>query len=375
MEILQTAWLSKPMMIEQKSFDLLSLYNGKQPIFKNLKHSVKSNIEKVAVIPIHGILTKKPGAFDDFLGMTSYERVQAQIEEALGNKEVETILLDIDSPGGEVNGLFDLADFIYEARRSKRIIAMANDDAYSAAYAIASSAEKVFVSRTSGVGSIGVIASHIDQSGFDQSQGIKYTTVFAGSRKNDLNPHEPITSESLESLQEEVNRLYEMLVELVARNRNLSIKTIKDTEAGLYFGQNAIEIGLADEITIFLELKFINKNRRNMTEQTKANTEEQPISKGQSVDPNDSIDQGKRMGCKKCRGEVLELIHLCNLSKMPEKLGEFIEQGVNVEEAREILMEVLAARTMSSEILSTLPQNSAEDLMMKAAKTRQITQV
>ncbi|WCR54397.1 MAG: Putative signal peptide peptidase SppA [Wolbachia endosymbiont of Ctenocephalides orientis wCori] len=187
MEILQTAWLGKPMMIEQKSFDLLSLYNGKQPIFKNVKHAVRDNGKEVAVIPIHGILTKKPGAFDDFLGMTSYDRVQAQIEEALMDEKIETILLDIDSHGGEVSGIFDLSDFIYEARKSKekKIIAMANDDAYSAAYAIASSAEKVFVSRTSGVGSIGVIASHIDQSGFDEKQGINYTTVFAGSRKND----------------------------------------------------------------------------------------------------------------------------------------------------------------------------------------------
>ncbi len=175
MEILQTSWLNKPMMIEQKSFDLLSLYNGKQPLFKDLKHFIKNNIiEKIAVISVHGILTKNPGAFDDFLGMTSYERIRAQIEEALENKEVETILFDIDSPGGEVNGIFDLADFIYNVSSQKSIIAIANDDAYSAAYAIASSAEKVFVTRTSGIGSIGVIASHIDQSSFDEKQGIKF---------------------------------------------------------------------------------------------------------------------------------------------------------------------------------------------------------
>ncbi len=124
MKILQTNWMCKPMMIEQKSFDLLSLYNGKQPIFKNIKHAINQNIARTAIIPIHGILTKKPGTFDDFLGMTSYEKIQEEIEEALENKEVETITLDIDSPGGEVNGVFDLADFIYSARGKKRIIAM-----------------------------------------------------------------------------------------------------------------------------------------------------------------------------------------------------------------------------------------------------------
>ncbi|WP_174515626.1 S49 family peptidase [Wolbachia endosymbiont of Cardiocondyla obscurior] len=354
----QINWMNKPMMIEQRSFDLLSLHAEKHPTFKNIKHAVRNSERGIKVIPIYGILTKKSEAFDDVLGMTSYEKIREEIEEALIDEEVETIILDIDSPGGEVNGLFDLADFIYSARESgkKRIIAIANDDAYSAAYAIASSAEKVLVTRTSGVGSIGVIASHIDQSGFDEKQGIKYTTVFAGKRKNDLNPHEPITSESLESLQEEVDRLYEMFVELVARNRNLSTETIKSTEAGLYFGEKAIEIGLADEVITYSE--FIN-NHRSFS-----------MTKEQAIDIDDLIEQGRCLGYESCRKEVLEVIRLCNLSKMPEKIGEFIEQNVNAKQAQEILMSILAERTKKTEILSTIPQSTPEDLMMQVAKSR-----
>ncbi|MDE5064340.1 S49 family peptidase [Wolbachia endosymbiont of Drosophila tristis] len=345
----QAIWLNRCVMVEPRSFELLSLQTGKQPIFKNIKHAVR-NSER-GIIPIHGILTKKSEVFDDVLGMTSYEKISEEIEEALIDKEVETIILDIDSPGGEVNGLFDLSDFIYQARREKRIVAIANDDAYSAAYAIASSAEKVLVTRTSGVGSIGVIASHIDQSGFDEKQGIKYTTVFAGSRKNDLNPHEPITSESLESLKSEVNRLYGMLVELIARNRNLSVEAIKSTEAGLYFGEKAVEIGLADGITILSEFKSINKKGDiTMNEKTTNDLETDNLTK--------------------YRTEVLELIRLCNLSRMPEKIGEFIEQSVSVEQAREVLMELLAERTKKTEILSAIPQNSGEELMMQVAKSR-----
>ncbi|MCJ7454640.1 MAG: S49 family peptidase [Wolbachia endosymbiont of Homalodisca vitripennis] len=357
MKILQTNWMCKPMMIEQKSFDLLSLYNGKQPIFKNIKHAMNQNIARTAIIPIHGILTKKPGAFDEMLGMTSYEQIEEQITQALADSSIETIILEIDSPGGEVNGIFDLADFIHSARGKKRIIAIANDDAYSAAYAIASSAEKIFLTRTSGVGSIGVIASHIDQSGFDEKCGIKYTTVFAGSRKNDLNPHEPITSESLESLQKEVDRLYEMFVQLIARNRGLSIEKIRSTEAGLYFGKNAVDIGFADGITILSEFKSINKNRSiTMNEQTTTDLETDNLT---NKIKNDSY-----------HAEVLELIRLCNLSRMPEKIGEFIEQNVSSKQAQEILMSILAERTMKTEILSTLPQNSSEDLMMQVARSR-----
>ncbi|WP_250296965.1 S49 family peptidase [Wolbachia endosymbiont of Oedothorax gibbosus] len=337
----QINWMNKPMMIEARSFELLSLQAAKHPTFKNIKHVTRNSEMGIKVIPIHGILTKNSEAFDDILGMTSYEKIREEIEEALIDEEVETIILDIDSPGGEVNGIFDLSDFIYEARTKKRIVAIANDDAYSAAYAIASSAEKVFVSRTSGVGSIGVIASHIDQSGFDEKQGIKYTTVFAGKRKNDLNPHEPITSESLESLQEEVGRLYEMFVQLIARNRNLSMERIKSTEAGLYFGEKAIEIGLADGITI---LSSINKNRSiTMNEKTTTDLETDNLT---NKIKNDSY-----------RTEVLELIRLCNLSKMPEKIGEFIEQNVNAKQAQEILMSILAERTKKTEIIDFF-QNS-----------------
>ncbi|WP_406722705.1 S49 family peptidase [Wolbachia endosymbiont (group A) of Rhinocyllus conicus] len=337
-------------MVERRSFELLSLYNSKQPIFKNLKH-FHINPKGIAIIRIYGVLTKKTEVFDHILDMTSYENIHEEIESALEDKSIETILLDIDSPGGEVNGVFDLADFIYSARGKKRIIAMANDDAYSAAYAIASSAEKIFLTRTSGVGSIGVIASHIDQSRFDEKQGIKYTTIFAGSRKNDLNPHEPMTSESLESLQKEVDRLYEMFVQLIARNRGLSIEKIKSTEAGLYFGEKAIEIGLADGMTILSEFKSINKKGDiTMNEKTTNDLETDNLTK--------------------YRTEVLELIRLCNLSRMPEKIGEFIEQGVSVEQAREVLMELLAERTKKTEILSAISQNSPEDLMMQVAKSR-----
>ncbi|WP_353278696.1 S49 family peptidase [Wolbachia endosymbiont (group B) of Longitarsus flavicornis] len=340
-------WINKPIMVERRSFELLSLYNSKQPIFKNLKH-FHINPKGIAIIRIYGVLTKKTEAFDHILDMTSYENIHEEIESALEDKSIETILLDIDSPGGEVNGVFDLADFIYESRAKKRIIAIANDDAYSAAYAIASSAEKVFVSRTSGVGSIGVIASHIDQSRFDEKQGIKYTTIFAGSRKNDLNPHEPMTSESLESLQKEVDRLYEMFLQLIARNRGLSIEKIRSTEAGLYFGEKAVEIGVADGVTTFFE--FINNHK----------------SRSVSMTTNELTEEGY----ENCRREILEIIRLCNISKMPEKIGEFIEQSVSVEQAREVLMELLAERTIKDKIFSTLPQNSSEDLMIQVAKAR-----
>ena len=134
----------------------------------------------VAIIPIHGLLTKRYELFSSAFGTTSYEEIFETISSALTDEKVEKILLDIDSPGGEVGGLFDLVDFIYNARTQKPIYAFANDHSFSAAYAIASACSKVFVNRVSGVGSIGVIATHVDMSEADKKEGIKSATIFAG---------------------------------------------------------------------------------------------------------------------------------------------------------------------------------------------------
>ena len=206
---------------------------------------------KIAVIPIHGTLVRRTVGLEAESGLTSYAGLTAQLDAALANPEVAAILLDVDSPGGESGGVFDLADRIRAAAQIKPVWAVANDMAFSAAYALASAASKVFVSRTGGVGSIGVIAMHVDQSEKDAQDGVRYTAVFAGDRKNDLNPHEPISSEAHAFLKAEVNRIYGLFVETVARHRGIEPSAVRDTEAGLFFGQAAVAIGLADAIGTF----------------------------------------------------------------------------------------------------------------------------
>lgn len=206
---------------------------------------------KVAVIPIHGTLVRRTVGLEADSGLISYAGLTAQLDAALASPDVAAILLDVDSPGGESGGVFDLADRIRAASSIKPVWAVANDMAFSAAYALASAASKVFVSRTGGVGSIGVIAMHVDQSEKDAQDGVRYTAVFAGDRKNDLNPHEPISSEAHAFLKAEVNRIYGLFVETVARHRGIEPSTVRDTEAGLFFGQAAVAMGLADAIGTF----------------------------------------------------------------------------------------------------------------------------
>ena len=193
----------------------------------------------VAVIPVQGTLVQRSSGLD--------------AESALSDVNAHAILMEIDSPGGEVAGLFDLVDAIYQARSVKPVWAIANENAYSAAYAIASAAERMTLPRSAGVGSIGVVAMHMDQSAKDAKQGYVYTPVFAGDRKIDGSEHFPLSPEAKASLQSEVDRLYELFVATVARNRGVDETAVRATEAGWLNPDDAMAVGLADGVATFAE--------------------------------------------------------------------------------------------------------------------------
>ena len=204
--------------------------------------------EGIAVIPVFGTLVKRAGAIEAASGLTSYGHLEEQIMDAATDPAVRAVLLDIDSPGGEAAGVFDLSDLVYEARSLKPVWAVADEEAFSGAYAIASAAERLFVPRTGGLGSIGVVAVHVDRSARDAMEGLRTTTVYAGVRKNDFNPHETLKDGARRTLQVEVDRVYALFVDTVARNRGLTADAVRATKARLFFGEDAVAAGLADEV-------------------------------------------------------------------------------------------------------------------------------
>lgn len=202
---------------------------------------------ELAVIQVIGPLVQRAGLIGPDCGdITSYEALTQEFDAALADPTVKGIVLELDSPGGEVSGLFALADRI--ASSSKPVFAVSNEAAYSAAYAIASASDRVFVGRTAGVGSIGVVAMHVDQSAKNAKDGLKPTYVFAGDKKVDANPHEPLTDRARQDLQAEVDQLYELFVKAVAERRDMSQKAVRATQAGTYMGAEAVAADLADEV-------------------------------------------------------------------------------------------------------------------------------
>lgn len=203
----------------------------------------------VAVLPVHGILTTRRGAIDaNCMEVSSYEKLGGLFDAALNNNKVEHIVLDMNTPGGAAVGCFDFAERVYQARGVKPITAIVNFSAYSAGYMIASAANEIIVSTTSGVGSIGVIAAHVDLSKALDNDGLKITTFFRGDHKNDLSPYEPLTDTATAALNASLDELYALFVDSVARNRNLSAASVRDTQAGLFTGAKAVSAGLADKL-------------------------------------------------------------------------------------------------------------------------------
>jgi signal peptide peptidase SppA len=200
----------------------------------------------IAIIPVTGTLMRKTSGLMAASGCTSYESLGGQFKDAMSNPAIKGVLLDIDSPGGSTQGLFELCEFL-SSDHDKPVFACANDGALSAAYAIASCADKIYLTRTAAVGSIGVFVAHLDQSGADAQAGLKYTFVHAGSRKVDGNSHEPLSSTAQADIKAEVDRQYQFFVSLVAKNRNATEDEVKSTEAGVYFGENAVPL-LADKV-------------------------------------------------------------------------------------------------------------------------------
>lgn len=202
----------------------------------------------VAIIPVCGTLVQKLGSLRPYSGMTGYDGIRQNFLMALTDPDVKAICLDIDSPGGEVAGCFDLVDTIYEARGDKPIWSILNEHAYSAAYAIASAADRVIVPRTGGTGSIGVIWMHVDWSKALKGAGFEVTFITYGDRKADGHPEIPLSKEALAGFQADIDTMGELFVTTVARNRNIKDKSVRDTQAATYLGADGVSQGLADAV-------------------------------------------------------------------------------------------------------------------------------
>lgn len=202
----------------------------------------------VAIVPVQGTLVQRTGTLRPYSGMSGYDQIRSAFALALEDEEIRAIVLDIDSPGGEAAGLFDLVDGLYNARGQKPVWAILSEVAYSGGYAIASAADRIVVPRTGGTGSIGVLCLHVDFSKALAQGGLAVTFIQFGARKSDGAPHKPLSAGALSAIQADIDMVGELFVETVARNRGLATAAVRATEAATFQGSAGVEQRLADQV-------------------------------------------------------------------------------------------------------------------------------
>ena len=208
-------------------------------------------VDGIAVIEISGVLIHRGSWVGKSSGQTSYEGISAQIEAAAADPDVRGVALEIDSFGGEVAGVFDLADRIRALRDHKPVWAFVAEHAFSAGYALASQASRILLPRTGALGSIGVVVMHTDMSGKLAQDGVAVTLIHSGSHKVDANPYAPLPPEVRAEIQREIDVLRFLFAETVAAGRGVKCDAEASlaTEAASYRGGDAVTAGLADEVT------------------------------------------------------------------------------------------------------------------------------
>jgi ClpP class serine protease len=200
----------------------------------------------VAIIPIHGLLINRLSWSYSFA--TGYNFIRSQRLAAIADPDVKLIVYDVNSPGGVASGCAELAQEMYDGRADKPSLSVVDARCYSAAYFLASAANRIVVTPSGGVGNIGCLAMHIDHSGVLNAEGLKITLIFAGDEKVDGNPYQSLSSRARASIQRDVDYHYGLFVEAVARHRDLSEDDVRATEAGAYLPPEALDIGLIDGV-------------------------------------------------------------------------------------------------------------------------------
>jgi signal peptide peptidase SppA len=288
----------------------------------------------VLVIPVKGVLLND-FPWQIYNWATGYEYILAAFKRGLDDPDVKGIAFHIDSPGGMVAGNFDLVDRIYQARGTKPIKAFASEGAYSAAYSIASAADDITVTRSGGVGSVGVVTTHVDYSEAMEDAGVKVTFIFAGKHKVDGNPYAPLPEAVRVRIQDRIDALYEEFTGIVARNRGIEQSAVKKTEAQIFSAAEALDVKFADrigqlddEITAFAATFSTKREEDDMAEK-QAQFEQADLDSAKAQ----GVTEGKAQGVSEERARITGILGSEEAKTRPTAAMMLVELGVDAETA------------------------------------------
>lgn len=200
----------------------------------------------VAVIPVWGVLLHK----FEFSGpwATGYNFISDMVKSIRADDSVSGVILDVDSPGGMVMGNFELVSELKDLAAEKPMLAVVNGMATSGAYSIASAANQIVATKSSLIGSIGVVSTHMSFEKLLDKAGIEVTFIYAGKHKVEGNPYQNLSKETKAAIQSSIEKTYETFVNTVAENRGMNPERVRDTEAAVYDAEDALSKGLIDAV-------------------------------------------------------------------------------------------------------------------------------
>lgn len=181
----------------------------------------------IMVLPLYGTVCQRANMMSDWSGGTSTQQFASAFREAMADDSVGQILIDVDSPGGSVYGVAELAEEIYAARGSKQIVATSNSLAASAAYWIGAAAGEFYCTPGGEVGSIGVWSAHEDWSKYLEEMGVKTTLISAGKFKTEGNAYQSLDADAQAFMQSRVNDYYGAFTKAVAKYRGVPIDQVR----------------------------------------------------------------------------------------------------------------------------------------------------
>lgn len=213
--------------------------------------------KNVAILPIVGVLEARPTMIGSLFGM-SYERIGQAFDSLIADDSISGVILDVVSPGGMVYGAPELAEKIYSARGTKPIVAVANPMAASGAYWLAAAADRVIVTPSGDVGSVGVIMEHVDHSKALEDGGEKVTVIRSSGapHKAEANGLEPLSDEARQHLQSRADAIHHTFVSALARYRGVSVDHVSEHfgKGRLVSAKQAVAAGMADRVMAMDEL-------------------------------------------------------------------------------------------------------------------------
>ena len=217
---------------------ILSLFSGAD---------VESLSGNVALIPIKGVIVGEDDSGSFIESSSSSQEIIKMIEKAQKNQNIRAIILEINSPGGSAVASEEIAEAV--KKTNKTTVAWIRELGASGAYWIASSSDHIVANRVSITGSIGVIASYLEFSGFLQRYNISYERLISGKYKDIGSPFMELSPEGKAIFQQDLDLIRDYFVSEVAKNRNMNKKDVDKIANGLfYLGSQAKDFGLVDEL-------------------------------------------------------------------------------------------------------------------------------